>query len=137
MSLPLFRDAATSQDYEAPDYDAIEREQDLVDGGLGPEGERGYRPAKVSDDELERIKEDMRLNRIQITPDTLRHALEAEEIRKVLRRYGIRSLRKVGATRDYQGVVKLTFDEFRKLAERLLQDTIEVSAAEDDGDEQA
>lgn len=121
MNSPLFQDAAARQGYEAPDYDLIEREQDAVDSGQSNRPRAApYEPARVSDDELERIKEDMRLNRIQVTPDTLRHALEAEEIRKLLRAHKIRSLRKVAGTRDNQGLVKLTFAEFRQLVEQLL-----------------
>jgi hypothetical protein len=130
MSMPLFQGVMGAEPYEPPDYDEIEREQDRVDAReRRPTRRVSYTPAPVSEDELAQIKEDMRLTRTQITPDTLRHALEAEEIRKALRHFGIRSLRKVSATRDFQGVVKLTFDEFRVLVERLLQ---EASVSEKD-----
>lgn len=128
MNMPLFQGVMSAEPYVEPDYDQIEREQDQVDAGERPPSRRVlYVPAQVSEDELARIKEDMRLNRVPENRDTLRHALEAEEIRKALRRLGIRSLRKVSATRDYRGVVKLTFHEFRTLVERLLE---EASASE-------
>lgn len=76
------------------------------------EGE-AYVPAPVDDDELDRIKEEMRLSKTQLTPENVGHALEAEEIRRMLRRHTIRSIRKVAATRDCAGVVKLSFAEWR------------------------
>lgn len=121
MSSPLFKAAVADEAYRQPDFDLIEREQDLVDAGRGPSAAPPrYQHGDVDPDELARIKEDMRALQIQITPANLAHAIEAEEIRKMLRRQGIRSLRKVSATRDYRGVVKLTFDEFRRLCEALL-----------------
>lgn len=128
MTMPLFQGAVAAEAYVAPDYDEIEREQDRVDAGeRRPARRTPYIPAPVSEDERARIKEDMRITQTQVTPDTLRHALEAEEIRKLLRRYGLHSLRRVAATRDFRGVVKLNFHEFRVLVERLLQ---EASASE-------
>jgi hypothetical protein len=122
MTTPLFQAAQRGQSYVEPDHDQIEREQDAVlTEGRGSVAPPPYIPLQVSPDELDRIKEEMRLNRTQITPDTLRHALEAEEIRKFLRRWGVRSLRKVAATRDFRGVVKLDFEEFRTLVERLME----------------
>lgn len=117
MTAPLFQAAQRGEHYVEPDHDQIERDQDEV----RPAAATAYVPMQVDPDELERIKEEMRLNRMQITPDTLRHALEAEEIRKFLRRWGVRSLRKVAATRDFHGVVKLNFTEFRALAEKLME----------------
>jgi hypothetical protein len=122
MTAPLFQAATRGEAYQAPDYQAIEREQDAIDTGTAPRPRvERYEPAPVSQDEEDRIKEDMRLNRIPVDPDTYRHALEAEEIRKLLRRYHVRSLRKVGATRDFQGVVKLNFADFRALVNALLE----------------
>lgn len=121
MSAPMFRTAVAEEAYVEPDYALIENEQDLVDEGLWPVADsHGYRPALVDDDELARIKERMRDNEIDITPDALRHAIEAEEIRKMLRRSGIKSLRKVSETRNGHGAVKLTFHEIRTLLERAL-----------------
>lgn len=121
MSSPLFQAAVADEPYQPPNFGAIEHEQDLVDAGRGPRGAPPrYQPGEVDPDELERIKEDMRALQIQITPANLAHAIEAEEIRKMLRHQGVRSIRKVSATRDYRGVVKLTFAEFRQLCEALL-----------------
>lgn len=81
--------------------------------------EQRYEPAQVGPEELEEIKVGMRANRIQITPDNLRHALETEEIRRLLREAGINPDRRVSATRDREGMVKLTFSEFRTIARNL------------------
>jgi hypothetical protein len=122
MTAPLFQAAQRGQRYVEPDYDQIEREQDAVLlEGRGSVAPPAYVPMQVSPDEMDRFKNEMRLNRTQVTPDTVRHALEAEEIRKFLRRWGIHSLRRVAATRDFRGVVKLDFVEFRALVEALLE----------------
>lgn len=80
-----------------------------------------YRPASVSPDREARIKAMMRANRIQVTPANYRHALEAEEIRDLLQRVGIEPTKRVSATQDHEGMVKMTFAQFRRM----------VSAAED------
>jgi hypothetical protein len=80
--------------------------------------DRDYIPSKVTGDELDRLKEEMRLNRVPVTNETIRHAIEAEEIRRHLRSQGVRSVRKVAATRDCTGSVKLTFAEYRYLVEK-------------------
>lgn len=80
-----------------------------------------YRPASVSPAREERIKAMMRANRIQVTPDNYRHALEAEEIRDLLQQVGIDPTKRVSATQDHAGMVRLTFAQLRRV----------VSAAED------
>lgn len=125
MTSPLFRSAIVAEPYEEPDYDQIQQERDLVDEGLWHHPDpHGYRPAAVDDDELRRITERMVDNGIELSEDNVRHAIEGEEIRKLLRRYGIGSRRKVSETQSGEGNVKLTFHELRTLVEKTLGDAV-------------
>jgi hypothetical protein len=85
-----------------------------------------YQPAEPPASKLEWVKADMRSKQIQVTPDNIRHALEAEEIRELLEQVGIDPAKKVSATRDCSGMVKVTFEEFR----RVLRATVAVHTAE-------
>lgn len=73
-----------------------------------------YEPAEVDDETLDEIKAAMIERGIPTTPENLAHALETEEIRDLLDDYGINPERKVTATRDRAGVVRLNYAEFRR-----------------------
>jgi hypothetical protein len=88
-----------------------------------PPGGGRYIPFPLGEDAEREIREEMRRARIDITPDTETHAAEAYELRDFLRRHRIVPHRRVAATQDSRGMVKLTFDEFRKLVNNVDQGT--------------
>lgn len=85
-------------------------------------GER-YLPPKFGSDEEARIKERMRKDRVQVRPDTVAHAREAEEIRRFLRRCGLKADREVAPTTDGRGIVRLDFASIRKLVTAVDEET--------------
>lgn len=78
-----------------------------------------YRPPTVSRAKLAEIKEEMQARQVPITAGNIQHALEADEIREFLDRHDIEPYRAVSASRDRKGVVRITFDEFRRLVNAL------------------
>jgi hypothetical protein len=84
-----------------------------------PEDEDAYVPQEPDAAELAAIKADMRTKQVQITPDNIRHALETAEIRRLLSAFGVNPDRKVSATRDCKGMVRMNFDEFRRCSNAL------------------
>jgi hypothetical protein len=122
MTAPLFQAAQRGQRYVEPDYDQIEREQDAVLlEGRGSVAPPAYVPMQVSPDEMDRIKNEMRLKPHPGHPGHRPARPGGRGDPQVPAPLGDPLAAPVAATRDFRGVVKLDFVEFRALVEALLE----------------
>lgn len=72
----------------------------------------------ITQEELDLIKMDLDEGKIDVNPSNILHAVEANNLRRLLAELGIDPTKRVSSTRDRLGMVRLSFVDLRRLMDQ-------------------